>query len=122
MPRGDRTGPAGAGPMSGRGAGLCRGFDMPGYTHSEMIGYSGRTGRFRRSRGNAGPAAGNRGWRNRCFAPDPPGPMNTGSYPEQAQSFSPVSEKESLKHRSRIIQSELNEINARLEEIKAQKT
>ncbi|HBS59031.1 MAG TPA: hypothetical protein DEA44_07190 [Firmicutes bacterium] len=30
MPRGDRTGPMGMGPMSGRGAGFCTGFAMPG--------------------------------------------------------------------------------------------
>lgn len=31
MPRGDRTGPAGAGSMSGRGAGFCAGFNTAGY-------------------------------------------------------------------------------------------
>lgn len=31
MPRGDRTGPAGAGPMTGRSAGLCAGQNNPGY-------------------------------------------------------------------------------------------
>jgi hypothetical protein len=31
MPRGDRTGPAGTGPRSGRAAGYCGGFDEPGY-------------------------------------------------------------------------------------------
>lgn len=30
MPGGDRTGPAGAGPMTGRGAGYCNGFNRPG--------------------------------------------------------------------------------------------
>ena len=30
MPWGDRTGPAGMGPMTGRGAGYCRGFHQPG--------------------------------------------------------------------------------------------
>ena len=29
MPRGDRTGPMGAGPMTGRAAGYCAGYDMP---------------------------------------------------------------------------------------------
>jgi hypothetical protein len=32
MPRGDRTGPGGMGPMTGRGAGYCAGSDLPGYT------------------------------------------------------------------------------------------
>jgi len=30
MPGGDRTGPTGAGPMTGRGAGYCNGFNRPG--------------------------------------------------------------------------------------------
>jgi len=30
MPGGDRTGPIGAGPMTGRGAGYCAGYNMPG--------------------------------------------------------------------------------------------
>ena len=30
MPRGDGTGPMGMGPMTGRGAGLCGGFAVPG--------------------------------------------------------------------------------------------
>jgi hypothetical protein len=33
MPRGDRTGPWGAGPMTGRGAGYCAGYSVPGYTN-----------------------------------------------------------------------------------------
>lgn len=31
MPRGDRTGPMGMGPMTGRAAGYCAGFPGPGY-------------------------------------------------------------------------------------------
>ena len=31
MPAGDRTGPSGMGPMTGRAAGYCAGNDMPGY-------------------------------------------------------------------------------------------
>ncbi len=31
MPGGDRTGPAGIGPMTGRAAGFCAGFPVPGY-------------------------------------------------------------------------------------------
>ena len=34
MPRGDRTGPDGNGPMSGRAAGYCAGFHEPGYANS----------------------------------------------------------------------------------------
>ncbi|MBN1780235.1 DUF5320 domain-containing protein, partial [bacterium] len=31
MPRGDRTGPAGMGPMTGRAAGFCSGYQVPGF-------------------------------------------------------------------------------------------
>lgn len=31
MPRGDRTGPLGLGPMTGRAAGFCAGYPVPGY-------------------------------------------------------------------------------------------
>ena len=33
MPAGDRTGPMGMGPMTGRGAGYCAGYDVPGYAN-----------------------------------------------------------------------------------------
>ncbi len=36
MPRGDRTGPSGMGPMTGRGMGYCAGFDRPGYMQRGM--------------------------------------------------------------------------------------
>ena len=41
MPRGDRTGPAGMGPMTGRAAGYCAGYSTPGY----MNPYGGRVSR-----------------------------------------------------------------------------
>lgn len=49
MPRGDRTGPMGAGPMTGRGAGWCAGHEMPGYAYGRPgFGYGmGRGGRGR---------------------------------------------------------------------------
>lgn len=34
MPGGDRTGPRGEGPMTGRRAGFCAGFDSPGFVNS----------------------------------------------------------------------------------------
>ena len=47
MPRGDRTGPYGMGPMSGRSAGYCAGFAMPGYENFIQPGF----GRMRQRRG-----------------------------------------------------------------------
>ena len=40
MPRGDRTGPAGMGPMTGRAAGFCAGFPVPGYINP-ILGRAG---------------------------------------------------------------------------------
>ena len=54
MPGGDRTGPMGTGPMTGRGAGYCAGFQTAGYANP-MPGRGftrGRGGRgFRRGFG-----------------------------------------------------------------------
>jgi hypothetical protein len=46
MPQGDKTGPAGQGPLTGRKAGYCAGFNMPGFAFS---GFGFR--RFGRCRG-----------------------------------------------------------------------
>lgn len=37
MPGGDRTGPAGLGPMTGRAAGYCAGYPAPGFTSSRTL-------------------------------------------------------------------------------------
>jgi len=44
MPRGDRTGPDGMGPMTGRGLGYCNNFDSPGYTKNIPAGMGERFG------------------------------------------------------------------------------
>lgn len=120
MPRGDRTGPMGAGPRSGRSAGFCSGFDRPGYANAEIPG-GARMGMAFRQRGwSGGSAAGGRGRRHRYFATGGPGRMYLGAYPAPAQPFDPELEKASLKNRSRALQSELDAIKKRLEEIEPQ--
>lgn len=52
MPRGDRTGPEGTGPMTGRGLGYCRGYKSPGYTKNSPV--YGRIGMGRGYRGGYG--------------------------------------------------------------------
>ncbi len=50
MPRGDRTGPMGMGPMTGRGAGFCAGNPVSGYMNQVRgfgLGFGGGRG-FRR--------------------------------------------------------------------------
>jgi hypothetical protein len=61
MPRGDRTGPMGFGPMTGRGMGFCGGFGSPGfmnpgYNRGFEFGYG------RGWRAGYGRGAGYRGW------------------------------------------------------------
>jgi len=61
MPGGDHTGPLGQGPRTGRAAGYCAGYDMPGYMNP-IPGYG-----FGRGRGG-GWGGGGRGWRHRFYA------------------------------------------------------
>jgi hypothetical protein len=65
MPGGDRTGPAGLGPMTGRAAGYCGGFGVPGYMNP-IPGRGFRPGGWGRGRG--GGRGGGRGWRNWFYA------------------------------------------------------
>jgi len=58
MPGGDRTGPIGAGPRTGRGLGYCGSYDAPGFADPAFGPGRG----WRRGRG------GGFGWRHRFFA------------------------------------------------------
>lgn len=67
MPRGDGTGPAGMGPMTGRGAGFCAGYRIPCFLNSPGRGLGfGRWRGYRRMLWVAGliPGRANR-WANR---------------------------------------------------------
>lgn len=44
MPRGDGTGPMGMGPVTGRGAGYCTGYAIPGFANYEGAGFGRRMG------------------------------------------------------------------------------
>lgn len=77
MPFGNGTGPAGMGPMTGRAAGYCAGYNMPGYMNNAVprrggagFGFGGR-GRF----------GGGRGYRNRFWATGLPAWARGGAYP-----------------------------------------
>jgi hypothetical protein len=61
MPRGDRTGPWGAGPMTGRGLGTCAGYEGPGFAQGGLGARFGGRGFF--GRGNFGGGGfGHRHW------------------------------------------------------------
>ena len=64
MPGGDRTGPAGMGPMTGRAAGFCAGYSVPGYANpigGRGLGSGGGRG-FGFGRGLGLGFRGGRGW------------------------------------------------------------
>ncbi|MGE3063028.1 MAG: DUF5320 domain-containing protein [bacterium] len=44
MPRGDKTGPDGMGPMTGRAMGFCNGFNTPGFMRGFGFGRGGGRG------------------------------------------------------------------------------
>jgi hypothetical protein len=110
MPGGDRTGPMGMGPMTGRGAGFCAGHGVPGYSNP---GY-GAGGAVFGGRGG-------RGRRNRFFATGIPGwrwftqnPMSGWTaFPERQEA--PQSEWEALKGQARYLENCLKDIRARME-------
>ena len=62
MPRGDRTGPSGMGPMTGRGMGGCNSLNVPGSINPQLGRGSGRGGRGS-GRGTGRLVAGRRGRR-----------------------------------------------------------
>ena len=72
MPRGNRAGPRGMGPMTGRGMGYCTGYNTPGYMNPGGFGFYGR------GRGAFGGRG--RGFRNMYYATGMPGWMRYG-YP-----------------------------------------
>ncbi len=98
MPGGDGTGPMGFGPMSGRAAGYCAGFAVPGYMNAGRGGYWGRGRGFR----GAG-----RGWA-RMGVPVGPAMMPTET-PEQ--------ELDGLKQQAELLQNSLSQINNRIEQL-----
>jgi len=121
MPYGDGTGPGGMGPMTGRAAGYCAGYPVPGF-QNPMPG----RGAF----GGGGGRGGGRGWRNMYYATGLPGWMRTGmNYPVQSggvfqdtrypysPEITPQQETEMLKNQAQAIQENLNGINDRLKEL-----
>ncbi len=104
MPRGDRTGPQGMGPRTGRAAGFCAGFDAPGYANASPGRGGGRGG-------------GGRGRRNMFYATGLPRWMRFGGGPASIQAAAPDMEKEALMNQVDLLQAELASIKNRLNEI-----
>lgn len=113
MPGGDRTGPAGLGPMTGRSAGLCAGSSVPGYMNP--VGGRGYGGRGRGFWGRGG----GRGWRNRYYATGLPGWARAGfgflGIP--APAVPAEQELTGLKQQAESMQDSLSQINKRIEQL-----
>ena len=116
MPWGDRTGPAGAGPMTGRGLGYCAGYPHPGYA---VPGGGGRS--YGRGAGWGG-RGGGRGYRNQFYATGLPGWARAGYAPNPPGYYEPPTpeqEREALSQAAEELKAELGEIEKRLKNLEA---
>ncbi len=114
MPRGDGTGPMGMGPMTGRGAGFCAGYGMPGF----MNPLPGR------GFGMMGGRAGGRGWRRQFYATGMPGRQWDWAWGlPSAQFTAPTQEQQiaSLKDQAAFFENALADIRKRMEELETTK-
>jgi len=118
MPAGDGTGPAGMGPMTGRGLGYCGGHGAPGYT-SPLPGRG-----FGRGCGHGGGwgRGGGRGWRHQYYATGMPGWARYGyapaaGYGPYAAQPSREQEADFLKTQAEWLKQQLDGISKRIEEL-----
>ncbi len=109
MPLGDRTGPRGQGPMTGRAAGYCAGHDVPGYANwgpGRGLGRGGGWGRGMRHR-HWFYATGQPGWMRAGYAPGwAPGPYTAP--------MTAADEASILEERARALREELERLDERL--------
>ena len=117
------------GSRTGRAAGLCAGYEMPGYANPAIGGGFGRG--FGRGRGfgggrgrGGGFGGGGRGWQNRHYATGQLGWMRFGGYPPPYQQPNPDPELEmrALQNQAGSLQVELDAINKRLGELESEST
>jgi hypothetical protein len=118
MPRGDGTGPAGMGPMTGRAAGFCAGYAVPGYANPV-----GGRGYGAWGQGFRGGGWGRRNW---FYATGLPGWQRVGfglpayggvAYGPNMPTVTPQQELAGLKEQSKFMQNALDEISKRIEEL-----
>ena len=121
MPGGDGTGPGGMGPMTGRAAGFCAGYSVPGYMNP--VGGRGYWG--------AGRGGGGWGRRNWFYATGLTGwqraQMGYPAYAAAAPYAAPYGpeltqqqELDGLKRQAEYFEDALAGINKRIEELQAQ--
>ena len=114
MPRGDKTGPWGAGPMTGRAAGYCAGYPVPGYMNP------------RRGHGRGFGRGWGRGFGRGCYA-YPPQVIVQPAYlqvspppqtPEQEVAALENYQKELVAEKADL-EKEIGDVKARVEELKS---
>lgn len=103
MPRGDGTGPMGLGHMTGRGAGFCAGFAVPGYANPIGCGFGLGRGR---------------GFRRMFYAAGLPRRANFGAQNTNEVNYaSDADEKEFLKKQAKFLEDLLEDVKKRLGEL-----
>jgi hypothetical protein len=125
MPWGDGTGPAGMGPMTGRAAGYCAGYGVPGYANSVGgrgfgfgFGRGGGRGRGGWGRRNWYYATGLTGWQRAGYPAAAPYTVPYAGIPYQ-----PTEEQQAdmLKGQAKYLEDQLTDIKKRLKELEAEK-
>ena len=114
MPRGDRTGPEGIGPMTGRAMGYCAGSDSPGFV-SGTPAFAGRGyGRgFGRGRGyGRGRGSGFGAGRGAYFAAAPTAPVS-----EEEVTKTQLTE---LKNLANSLENDLEIVKKKIEDLSAE--
>ena len=114
MPRGDGTGPAGMGPMTGRAAGYCAGYPTPGF----MNPYGGRMGAgFGWGRGRGlGRGMGRLGYSGVVpYGTTPYAAVQYGTAPYAP----PEQELEFMQNQAKALGDQLEQIQKRISELEA---
>lgn len=103
MPRGDRTGPAGMGPMTGRKSGFCTGAAAPGYANPANFagGFGCGSGR-------------GRGYRRMFYATGQPGYMRYTTPVYTQAAAAPFDEKAFLNNQAQFLENQLLQVKNRL--------
>ncbi|MBU0627894.1 MAG: DUF5320 domain-containing protein [Nanoarchaeota archaeon] len=111
MPRGDGTGPMGLGPMTGRAAGRCAGFNTPGFANTGF-GFGGGFGRgrgFGRARGFG------RGYGFRSFGF---APLQAAAQPQANEQEFLQQELNSIEQEEKALQQEKEELKKKIDGLK----
>ena len=105
MPGGDGTGPQGLGPRTGRAAGYCAQYPVPGYANPIPDRFFSRGGG--RGRRNLYYATGLTGWQRGAYSYPPP----------VVQAITKEQEVAELKNEAEYLENELKEIKKRIQEV-----